>query len=283
MPAHWVYYVDVCPDPCLAVDVVEASVAKLALAVGEERRLGPGRVSFTITQRAGQLAHKTFGQTMIVYRRSSDLLSFVGVGEVSALGFEAPGFDRLELANYRSFRVPVVSTDPNELRDPGARRSLSLEDARHDEILREGLRDIDEDALVFMHADEDGLQAYLKVHDRVLQRWRHSCVFTGVQFAPSEHRPHPDLNVTAIRPRELGGPLHVRNYLPMLPEVERAWIAGHITLGSSFGFLVSERLIDPELHERLLPLGRLDVPEDPQRWPDFELVAWHRNNVFDRN
>lgn len=262
-------------------------MVKLALAVEEAKRLGPDRVSFRITSRAGQLAHKAFGETIIVYQRAPDLVLFVGSGRVLGLDFEAPGFDSLRLGDYRAFPAPVPSDAAGEARDPGVRRSLSLDEARFDEILRlaatADVTALAEAQAVFAHDRQAGLDAYLKLHDRVLQRWKHRCVFTGKQFRPADTRPHPHLRVVAIRPRELGGQLHVRNYLPMVAEVEHAWTSGHLTLGPSFGFQVSERLIDPELHERLLPLGRLDLPGEPSLWPDPESVAYHRLNIFDRD
>jgi hypothetical protein len=263
------------------------SVAVLALAVLDERRPSPDRASFRITSRAGQLAQKALGQTILVYRHSKDALIFAGAGRVHALEEEAAEYNRLGLAAFRSFAVP--SFDEMERRDPGVRRSLSLDDSRYDHILQQALAaDIGAQALaeaqaVFLQDRDAELDAYLKVHDRVLQRWKYRCVFTGAQFGPAETRPHPHLSVVAIRPRELGGPLHVRNYLPMLPEVERAWTHGHLTLGPSLGFQISAKRIDPELAERLLPLGKLDLPEEPSLWPDLELIAYHRTNIFDRD
>lgn len=261
-------------------------MAVLALAVVDERRLGPDRASFRITSRAGQLAHRAFGQTILVYQQSKDALLFVGVGRVEGLVHDVPEFNQLNLTGYRPLAVP--SFEPFEVRDPGARRSLSLEDGRFDQIMEragstENAGALDEANAAFAHERDEALKAYLKLHDRVLQRWRFRCVFTGAQFGPAEARPHADLSVVAIRPRELGGPLHVRNYLPMLPEVERAWTHGHITLGPSFGFQIAARRIDPELAERLLPLGKLDLPEEPSLWPDLELIAYHRANIFDRD
>lgn len=264
-----------------------AGLARLALAVGETTRLGPDRVSFRITSRAGQLAHKAFGETIVVYQRAPDIVLFVGCGRVLGLDYEAFGFDTVRLGEYRTFAMPVPSGAEREARDPGVRRSLSLDDARFAQILREAsAAEISPQALaeaqaVFAHDRKAGLDAYLGVHDRVLQRWKHRCVFTGAQFEPSETRPHPQLKVVAIRPRELGGQLHVRNYLPMVADAERAWVHGHLALGSGFGFLVAERLIDPELQERLLPLGQLDLPAEPSLWPDGESVAYHRANIFD--
>jgi hypothetical protein len=254
-----------------------------------ETRLGPDRVSFRIAHRAGQHAHRAFGELVAVYNRAAGMVIYVGSGRVLRLGFEAPGFETMLLGEYRAFAVPVLSSDASEARDPGVRRSLSLSDERFEDILRQAsLADINAQVLaeaqeVFAQDRRDGLDAYLKVHDRVLQRWKYRCVLTGAQFEPAAMRPHPQLEVVAIRPRELGGPLHVRNYLPMVPAAAHAFSHGHLSLGPSYGFLVSERLIDPELHERLLPLGRLELPQDPSAWPDAECVGYHRANIFDRD
>lgn len=264
-----------------------ASVARLALAVGEEVQLGAGRVGFRIPSRTGVIAHRAFGQSIVIYQRAAEALLFVGSGRVIGLDLDAPDFDVLRLGDYRAFSPPVLSAIEDEVRDPGVRRSLSLDDDRFEEIVQ-AAADASEQALaeaqaLFLQDREAALGAYLKIHDRVLQRWSYRCAFTGAQFSPSKVRPHPGLRVVAIRPRELGGPLHVRNYLPMVPDAERAWTHGHITLGPSFGFQVSERLIDPELHECLLPLGRLALSEEPSLWPALELIAYHRAHIFDRD
>ncbi|MBK8085611.1 MAG: hypothetical protein IPK28_18245 [Devosia sp.] len=262
-------------------------MARLALAVEERKLLGPGRVSFLISSRAAQLAHRAFRESVVVYRRAPEAVLFIGSGRVIGLMAGAPGFEDLHLVEYLDFAAPVPSEAESEVRDPGVRRSLSLDEQRFEEILQlAATGTIDAQALaetqaLFAHDRQSGLKAYLKLHDRVLQRWRYRCAFTGMQFGPSPTRPHPALGVVAIRPRELGGALHVRNYLPMVAAAEFAWTHGHLALGSEFGVLVAERLIDPELHERLLPLGRLDLPSEPSLWPDSASVAYHRANIFD--
>ncbi len=264
-------------------------MAKLALAVEDERQFDPQGASFRITSRAGQLAQRAFGETVLVYQRAADLVLFTGTGRLLGLRHEVPGFNRLELGDYRLFATPVPSDAEGEARDPGVRRNLALDDVRFDEILQLasagniGAQALAEAQAAFAMDRQNTLDAYLKVHDRVLSRWRYRCALTGAQFQPSETRPHPDLRVAAIRPRELGGQLHVRNYLPMVAAAEHAWTRGHVALGSDFGFLVAERLIDPELHERLLPLGRLELPGEPSLWPDSEAAAFHRANIFDRD
>ncbi len=262
-------------------------MARLALAVADNSTLGPDQATIRISARAGQLAHKAFGQSILIYQRAPRLLRFIGRGRVLGLHHDAPEFNLLQLGDLRSFEVAVPSDVASEVNDPAVRRSLSLSEERFEEILHLATageiskQAMDEANTVFAQDRESVLAAYLKVHDRALLRWRYRCVFTGSEFGPAEVRPHPHLRVVAIRPRELGGPLHVRNYLPMVPEAEHAFTHGHITLGPSFGFQVAERHIDPEFRERLLPLGRLTLPAEPSLWPDLELIAYHRTNIFD--
>ncbi|MDB5539559.1 MAG: hypothetical protein JWQ89_1286, partial [Devosia sp.] len=201
-------------------------MAKLALAVEDESLLGFDRAAFRLTARAGQSAHRHFGKVVIVYRTvPNEMVLFLGSGRVDGLDHHAPEQQICRMVDYQAFAAPLASIA--EARVPGVRRSLSLSDERFEEILRSASEfsalALDEANAVFAQDREAGLDAYLKVHDRVLQRWGHRCVFTGLQFAPSSTRPHPQLSVVAIRPRELGGPLHVRNYLPMVAEAGFAW------------------------------------------------------------
>ncbi len=264
-------------------------MAKLALAVDEERRFGPDGASFRITSRAGQVAHRAFGETVLVYRRAPRMVLFTGSGRVLGLEHEVPGYNRLVLGSYRQFAIPVPGDPEREARDPGVRRNLSLDELRFEQILEAAAASDGSDGAlaeaqaVFALDRQSTLDTYLTVHDRVLARYRHRCAFTGEQFAPSASRPHPQLRVVAIRPRELGGPLHVRNYLPMVPAAEHAFTHGHLTLGSEYGFIVAQRRIDPELADKLLPAGRLELPADPLLWPDSAAIAYHRANIFDRD
>lgn len=265
-------------------------MARLALAVGEGTPRGTRRFSFRVTTRAAQLAHRAFLDSILLYRRVPEAVLFVGRGQVTGLTAWSPGFDEVHLEEYLDFVAPFPSRLDSEVRDPGVRRSLSLDEQRYDHIVQRATAGVVDDAQVlaetqaaFAHHRQVGLDAYLKIHDRVLQRWQYRCAFTGQQFKPSEARPHPELAVVAIRAREFGGPLHVRNYLPMTAAAELAWTHGHLTLGSEFGFIVAERRIDPELRERLLPLGRLAPSSDPSLWPDSDAVAYHRAHVFDKD
>ncbi len=262
-------------------------MAKLALAVGEDVRLGFDRAVLPVAKRTGQAAYRQLGETVLLYRAVVDtMVLYLGRGRLVGVEHAEGGFQLLTLVSYEPFASPV--TDDADARTPGMRRMLSLETTRFDEIVAAGMGGpgsamLAESATAFEHQRASDIDTYLLLHDRVLGRWKHRCVFTGARFAPSDARPHPKLKVVAIRSRALGGPLHVRNFLPMTAEAEMAWNAGHITLGPGFGFQVAKHRIDPEFEERLAPIGKLSLPPEPSHWPDVEQIAFHRDHIFDRD
>lgn len=260
-------------------------MAKLALAVGEDARLGFDRAVLPVAKRTGQAAYRQLGETVLLYRAVVDtMVLYLGRGRLVGVEHAEGGFQLLTLVSYEPFASPVP--DDTDARTPGMRRMLSLETERFDEIVSAGMAGpgaLAESAMTFAHSGVSGVDTYMLLHDRVLERWKYRCVFTGAQFAPGESRPHPQLKVVAIRSRALGGPLHVRNFLPMTAEAEAAWNAGHITLGPGFGFQVAKHRIDPEFEERLAPIGKLSLPPEPSHWPDVEQIAFHRDHIFDRD
>lgn len=260
---------------------------KLALAVGEDARLGFDGAVLPVAKRTGQAAYRQLGETVLLYRAVVDtMVLYLGRGRLLGVEHAEGGFQLLTLVGYEPFAAPVP--DDTDARTPGVRRMLSLGPARFDEIVALGMAGpgagmLAEAATAFEHQRASGHDTYLLLHDRVLERWKHRCVLTGAQFGPSSTRPHPHLKIVAIRARTLGGPLHVRNFLPMTAEAEIAWKAGHITLGPDFGFQVAKHRIDPEFEERLVPIGKLSLPPEPSHWPDVEQIAFHRDHIFDRD
>ena len=65
--------------------------------MGEATRLGLDAASFRISSRAGQVAQRAFGETIIVYQRAENLVLYTGSGRLFGLEHEAPGFNRLKL------------------------------------------------------------------------------------------------------------------------------------------------------------------------------------------
>ena len=124
----------------------------------------------------------------------------------------------------------------------------------------------------FAAADE--LEAYTSLYRLVLVSYGHRCALTGARFAPPTLSLHPDLDVTAIRPREQGGPLTIANYLPMLHSLTPAFRDGLITIADDFRILVPH----PELLDRdtLSALRTsLVLPAEPLR-PGAAFLAHHR-------
>ena len=124
----------------------------------------------------------------------------------------------------------------------------------------------------FAAADE--LEAYTSLYRLVLVSYGHRCALTGARFAPPTLSLHPDLDVTAIRPREQGGPLTIANYLPMLHALTPAFRDGLITIADDFRILVPH----PELLDRdtLSALRTsLVLPAEPLR-PGAAFLAHHR-------
>ena len=277
-------------------------MVKLALAIGEGSQLGGSRALLAVDQRTSREAFARLGERVLVYQFADKVfLDFVGSGTVAGVNLTSDGFRLVTVDQYTSFAAPV--TGEAELAAPGARRMLRLGDERYEEIIglaRASDRAGAAEAAVQLR-DAPSLAVYLAIHDQVLRTWDYRCAVTGRQFEPGP-RPHPHLRVVAIQPRERGGPLHVKNYLPMVETAERAWLTGGISVapGSDFvavlngenmlsrtnsvapgsDFVAVLNRLDPDLLEAMPRSGRLVLPDDEAAWPDPALLSWHFDHVF---
>ena len=261
-------------------------MAKLALPVVDETLLGVDRALLPISGRTGLAAYRNIEETVLLYRLVPEtMVMFIGQARLMSVEAVGKGGRACRLEQLQRFESEPVSEA--EARIPGVRWMLRPDAARFDAILAEAKSG----EATRMGADEAGsafrldartlLQAYEAVYDEVLRNWDFCCAFTGEGFAKAG-RPHPMLHVVAIYPREAGGQVHVRNYLPMTAAAKLAWTAGHLTLGPDLSFVVNKRRIDPELEERLRPIGALLPPVDGGQVPDEVNVAYHRTHVFGR-
>ena len=76
----------------------------------------------------------------------------------------------------------------------------------------------------------------------------------------------------------LGGePIGLGNIIPACLDAIYAYERGRLAIGSRFEFLVALDRIDPELLERLNPIGRLSLPADPAFYPNAALLKAHRD------
>jgi len=132
--------------------------------------------------------------------------------------------------------------------------------------------------LVFESAPS--LDSLTELYAAVLRAYGHSCAMTGIGGKPALGVMRDGLAVVAIRPLAEGGALHVSNFLCLSDAAKTAFEAGHIAIGPELELLVDLSRIDPELLERLNPLGRLRQPEGAQAQPDRAALAQHRATIF---
>lgn len=255
-------------------------MVKLALAIGEGSQLGGSRALLAVDQRTSREAFARLGERVLIYQFVDKVfLDFVGSGTMAGVNLTSDGFRLVTVDQYTSFAAPV--TGEAELAAPGARRMLRLGDERYEEIIglaRASDRAGAAEAAVQLR-DAPSLAVYLAIHDQVLRTWDYRCAVTGRQFEPGP-RPHPHLRVVAIQPRERGGPLHVKNYLPMVETAERAWLTGGISVAPGSDFVAVLNRLDPDLLEAMPRSGRLVLPDDEAAWPDPALLSWHFDHVF---
>jgi hypothetical protein len=259
----------------------------LAIAIGEDARFGLGEAELPIDARTGEAVLRARRLPVLLYRAEPALNLFIATGRVAAIEFSGEGAPQLcRIGQLQDFATPVVSDLEAAL--PRRQRHLILPDDRFVDLLAQGLDTgspllgAEEMGARFDTGAADSVEIYRRVYAEILRRWDYRCPFTGRAFEPIEG-PHPDLEVVAIRARDAGGPLHVDNYLPMLPVVAVAWRAGHLTLGPDLAFWVDKQRIDPELDEQLRPIGRLLEPVLAGSGPDQRHLAFHRQHVFGHN
>ena len=180
----------------------------------------------------------------------------------------------VRIDRYEAFAAPMPSVA--ELNLPRVRSMLRLDPGRFAEIEGEGRNgrpDLAEAQQVLRP------ETYVAIRDQVLRNWGHRCAVTG-RHVPLGAGRGGGLDVVAIRPREAGGPLHVRNFLPLVPLAARAWERGDISAGPDLDIVAVPNRLDPDLLAWMLPSGRLLVPEDPLLGPAPAHLAFHRTHVF---
>ena len=143
-------------------------------------------------------------------------------------------------------------------------------------------------------ADEDGfgeevqrgfaaaeeLEAYTSLYRLVLVSYGYRCALTGARFEAPTLSLHPDLDVTAIQPRDQGGPLSIANYLPMLVSLTPLFRDGLITIEDDFRIVVPQpQLLNGDTLSALR--ASLVLPEEPLR-PGAAFLAHHRRYALGR-
>lgn len=253
-------------------------MVKLALAAGQGSELSRSYAHIAVDSRASDEAYARIGEGVLVYLHVNGvILDFIGQGRVRHVGLDERGARVVMVDPYAPFLAPVSGEAERDA--PGARRMLELDDERFDEIvaLSKAARPVEAGEAPAEMAPRATEATYTAIRDQVLRVWRYRCAFTG-----ADDRPGAPLSIVAIRPRDQGGPLHVGNYLPMAAGLERAWRLGHFSVGEDHRILGDLYRLAPEDQDSMVALFKMLLPDDPRDYPNPELLAWHRLNVFGR-
>lgn len=253
-------------------------MAKLALAVDDEAKLGFERAVVLVDERAALSVARHLGEPVLLYRRDPQGLQFFARGRISALEEPESGSFGCRIKSLMRFDIPVDGAA--EARAPGVRRMLTLSDERYAEIIAAATPDAPAgaaEAHFSFEAEHAPMDAYLAVRAEVLRRWNYCCAITDTQFPEGLA---PELRLVPIRPREMGGPLHAGNYLPMVEPAERAWLTGGISVTDDLEIVAVMDRLDPDLLAAMPPSGRLVVPDDAALRPDAGHLAYHRTYIF---
>ena len=124
------------------------------------------------------------------------------------------------------------------------------------------------------------LETYEAMYRLVLTAYGYRCALTGEQFERSNGLWHGDLDVVAIVPRDLGGPLRINNFLPLVFPAAEAFEAGQWLIADDYAVLADRDVLDRRLVERLHPSGFLQLPKEAVFHPDKTLLARHRERIL---
>lgn len=254
-------------------------MVKLALAAGRGSELAQARAVIAVDQRALDAAYDRLGETVLVYLHVNGVvLDFVGQGRLKGAGLDEGNGLIVIVEPYLPFAVPVSGDAEREA--PGARRMLELQDQRFDDILAQSkvTQHVAAEEAIGSFASKPTAKTYQAIREQVLRVWRYQCAFTG-----TSDKAGSELSIVAIKPRDLGGPLHVRNYLPIAVGLESAWRSGQFSVGEDHRILSDLYRLAPEIQDSMVALFKMLLPEDPRDYPDPELLAWHRTHVFGRS
>lgn len=243
-------------------------MVKLALAAAKGAVFDGATVKLPVDRRTGEAAARQGGEAVLVYEivpRTAVL--FLGEGRIAGIDYETA--DRsvvVRLSDYVAFVTPVPRTE--ELKLPRVRAMLRLDDDAFTAIVTDANVPLTGSGAAEAQAS---LATRVSIKRQVLRNRGNRCAITGLTSG---------LDIVAIRPREAGGRLHVRNYMPMVPAAARAWEQGHISVGPNGDVVADLPNLDPDLLERMDRGGRLLVPRDPQLGPDPADLAFHLEHVF---
>lgn len=254
-------------------------MARLALALVDGTEV-PDRV--LLDRRSLSAVAPMLGEIILLYRLAAGQALFLSTARLAGIDAETEG--RFSCRFDQVMELPGVPMRPQP-ENARTRRLLRLEPGEFSAIVREGrLVPIDDGGLLEATSPFSGPLTDTRptlVYRQVLEAYGWRCAVTGESFAPGPVV-HPHLHLTFLRPRRRGGPIHVRNLVPMIKSAHRAWTAGTISATPDHRLVVVVRDLDLRLFDRIETLDRLHLPRDKRYWPDPAHLGFHFATIFGR-
>jgi len=125
------------------------------------------------------------------------------------------------------------------------------------------------------------LEAYEAIYRLVLSAYGYRCALTGEKFLADVGLLHPHLVVEAIRPRDLGGPLQINNYIALEEHAAGAFRKGLILIDEDYSISVpNPDALDRAVLVRLNEDRRLLVPAEGLFQPSPAHLAFRRQQLL---
>jgi hypothetical protein len=258
-------------------------MAKLALAFNGD--ITAGELRIPIDRRTMRTVVGALGETVLIYRFvPGGFVMYLATGKVAGVDI-GPDGEALScrVRDLQPFTLPPMRSE--DVIVPNVQRLLTLTVEGFDALIKEGRGVMPEEGVA--EAVTSGFEHPLRnptpvlVYRQVLEGWGYRCAITGRQFFAGA-MPHPELKLAFLRPRDQGGPLHVRNLMPMVAAAEEAWTRGIISATQDHAIVVVLESLGLELFDSIERIGRLHLPDDERYRPDPDHLAYHRAQIFAR-
>lgn len=255
-------------------------MARLALALVEGAG-DPGRV--VLDRRSLPAAAPMLGEVILLYRLAAGQALFLATARLAGIDSEARGRFVCRLDEFTELPGVPMREQPENAR---TRRLLRLEPGQFSAIVREGRAvPVDDGGLLESPSSFEGPLTDprpTQVYRQVLDAYGWRCAVTGESFAPGPVL-HPHLHLAFLRPRRQGGPVHVRNLIPLIKSAHAAWTSGTLSATADHRLVAVMRDLDLRLFDRIEKLGKLHLPRDERYWPDPAHLGFHLASVFGRS
>jgi hypothetical protein len=253
----------------------------LGVALTSLADVSVGFSRFAVDQRTAEVLAKQMERWTLLYTYQPPLPpSFIARGVIAGLGLaDAPNRRHCVLQSVERFIIPIEGS--SEAGTPGLKRYLRLGEERYEAIVQlakaNGLVTAEEGESRYAGAGKS--RVYSSIYTQVLRAWDYRCALTGQRFG-SVPGLHTGLEVVAIKPLIAGGPMHVRNFIPIAANLSQEWMKGAIAVGGNGELLVAFARLPQSLIGLIAQSNGFGSPVDSRYTPDPELLAWHKAYVL---